>query len=955
MLLQYVARTSWWQLTKALDQTLPQELKEMTLDTYTKDKKEFIATRGDGQIEKYKISDYVHRMEYELKVIHEMGFNPYFLTVADFITRAREHHIAVGPWRGSAVGSLVSYLTGITNLDPLSYNLLFERFLNPARISLPDIDIDFDDEGRDQVEEYARARYGYDNVVKIGTFMTMSAKAAFKDVARVMWVWFDTANMISSLLTETDTDKKVNIMKSFENNEQLKTLLEHNTILKKTIDITQWLIGTIRQIGVHACGIVIGQGDVTDACPIQYSPQSKTKGDTNTIITQYDGKRIEETGLIKMDFLWLQNLSTIKHTIRIIIAQHKADNKILPDIFVSYINHTSFEPNIADPLVYSTIFQKGDTSGIFQFESPGMRKFLVQLQPDNIEDVIAMSALYRPGPMEFIPSFIRRKHGEEEIRYMSDDLYFTLSTLYGKDVAESDKLQLELDLKDILGVTYGVAVYQEQLMLLVQSMAGFSLAEADNLRKWVGKKIREVIAKIKIEFVDKCQKYRGYKSETALWVFEKMIEPAALYSFNKSHAAAYSVIAHQTAWLKTYYPVEFAAALLRSAETNTDELSKFINEIKMSGIHILTPDINESYNHVAALWWKVRLGFLSIKWVGLEIGETIEKERTLHGRYTSLTDFLKRCHTIINKKSLEGLAKAGALGERIDTQTALNHTDQLIEWSKSSVSIIASSGLFGGGFVEQSLDFLPKISAPRRMDRIIFEYDVFKTFVSSHPLDGMYEYIKSKYNLISMFKSLENAGEFKIVAMVTSIQRAKKKGFYIKVEDISDTLEFFVKESLDVKLFDILIIEWYKSKSIKWKKVTTIILDDLIAVATNAHKYNATETVYEIRLKRLWWAKIEHHLANPGSDFSSLDTSNEEGNAKEEYLTDVMVDSGHDDIQEDQDDTKSLILTLPDDINRITTIQQLLHQHPGQIALSLENTTYHVSEMGLKSIQQIIW
>jgi DNA polymerase III subunit alpha len=867
-ILSLVPITDGGVLTQELTKTEPSQLWELTRDTYTSAKTDFVTQYGSQQFGNYTVADYVHRLEYELKVVKEMWFNTYLLVVSDFITWAKDNHIPVGPGRGSAAWSLLTYCISITDVNPLEFWLLFERFLNPARVSLPDIDVDFDDERRSDVLNYVRNKYGQANVVNIGTFMSMSDKAAFKDVARVMGIPFDRSNQISKLFTEVNDKGVVDISASFEKNDELAMMLDADPKIKKTLEITLKLIWNIRQTWVHACGVVIGPGTVIDYVPVQLPP-NESDHDKWYTVTQFEGKFVEEAGLIKMDFLWLSNLTIIRHAIKIIIARHKQQWQPLPEIFQEYQDTTEFHPPIEDTKTFEMIFQRGDTSGVFQFESDGMRRFLVPLKPDRIEDILAMNALYRPGPMEFIPSFIKRKNGEEDIRYMGNDLHELLTKKYSKQVADEQEAKMTEDLQGILWVTYGIAVYQEQLMQLVQSMAWFSLAEADELRRGVGKKIKEVIMKVKAQFIDRAQEYHDYKPETATWTFEKMIEPAAMYSFNKSHAAAYALIAFQTAYLKAHYPIEFGAALLRSAETNTDELSKFINEMKLNGMIIQAPSINESYNHVAAIDHTIKLGFLSIKGVGDMIGEFIEQERQKSWVFTSLTDFLTRCATVVNRKSLEGLIKAWALDNFANTNTLLQNLELILEWTKSSQAMPSDGGLFGWWFVQNSLTLrtYPEMS---RIDRIKTEHSVFNAFVSQHPFDWLYPWIKSRNITLLSQITKENSGDFNLLCFVVHITRARKKWYFIKVEDITGQVEFFVKEVFDIKPFDIMIIEWYKGRSARMSKMIKTTLDDIIEQATRGNKYDASETVAYVKSKRLW-----------------ITTTNE----KSSLNTDVEVDS----------------------------------------------------------------
>jgi len=589
-IINLVKRTDKWKLSKKLQETSPDELKKLTEETYSSFKKQFIEKHKDTIIKetknhKFSLSDYIIRLEYELKVIKEMWYNTYFLIVQDYINWAKKNKIAVWPWRWSAAWSLLAYLIWITDIDPLEYDLLFERFLNPARVSMPDIDTDFEDIQRDRLIEYVSKKYWREKVANIWTYMTMAARAAFKDVARAMWIPFEEANKISELITEKTIEK------SLENNEALRELVENDDVLKQTFEYAKRLEWTVRQTWVHACWVIIAPESITEFTPVQHPPKPwwKEERDESRIVTQYDGHYLEDIWLLKMDFLWLRNLSIIKNTIKIIRARLQAKWKPLPEIFQKYFETMWFYPPLDDKKVYETVFQKGNTSGVFQFESDGMRRRLKELKPTNIDDIIAMVALYRPWPMDFIPSYIKRKHWEEKIEYLPEEVYNQLKEKYWEEIANEEKKKITEDLSPFMNVTYWIPIYQEQLMRIVQAMAGFSLGEADLLRRWIWKKIKEIIDKLKKEFIERAEKYKWYKPETATYVYEKMIEPAANYSFNKSHAACYAIIAYQTAWLKTHYPLEFHAALLRSIEENTDKLSKLIEELKLQWLflHIL--------------------------------------------------------------------------------------------------------------------------------------------------------------------------------------------------------------------------------------------------------------------------------------------------------------------------------------------------------------------------------
>jgi DNA-directed DNA polymerase III PolC len=836
-----LVKTSWrGALSKLLTEITPNELKELTLETYTPEKQQFIdqyITRSFGT---FTVADYMTRLEYELKVVKEMGYNTYFLIVQDFINRAKTHEIAVGPGRGSAAWSLMAWCVRITDVDPFPYGLLFERFLNPARISMPDIDVDFEDEKRYDVIRYVRQKYGEERFAHIGTFGTLAAKAAFKDVARTMGMPFDRANSITELISEKT------IKDSMKAREELQLVYDTDDLVKKSLDAAIKLEGNIRQTGVHACGMIIAPEDVRTYTSVQYPPNNTTEN--QAVVSQFDYHALEDLGLLKMDFLWLRTLSLIKNTIKIVKARMILAGQKLPQVLQSYFDTMTLDIPLDDPLPYLEVFQKGDTSGIFQFEWSGIRAFLVQLKASNIDDVSAMSALYRPGPLEFIPNYIKRKHGEEPVIYMSAELAQTLVITYGQQTMEDEKRKLEEDLGPILGNTYAIAVYQEQLMFLTQSMAWFSLAEADMLRRGIGKKIKAEIERIKGIFVTKSAEFRDYKPETSTYIYEKLIEPAASYSFNKSHAVAYALISYQTAWLKAHYPLEFNAALLRSEEENPEKLSQFISELQIQGYRVLPPHINESFTHVSAIESAIRLGFLSIKGVWYDVSEKIEKERRANGPYASLEDFLTRNSGIITKKTVESLAKAWAFQGMVDRKTILDNLQPILDWTKSG-GADTNAWLFWG-MLKPSLQ-LTKSPETSKMEKLLMEYDVFKTFVSGHPFDGLYQYCKKRFTLISAIKQTEQAGDIKILCFVKGIQRAKKKWFFVKVEDLSDEIEFFVKDFFDRQKFDILILEWYKSKSIRLSKVTRTSLEHLIAEATKAGKYDATETIADVKAKRL--------------------------------------------------------------------------------------------------------
>lgn len=568
----------------------------------------------------------MERIIFELHIMKTMGFPGYFLIVQDFIRAARDMGVIVGPGRGSAAGSAVAYCLGITNIDPIKYDLLFERFLNPDRISLPDIDVDFDDAGRQQVLEWVTEKYGADKVSHIVTFGSMAAKMAIKDVARVLKLELSEANRLAKMVPEAP---KMTLKKAYKENPDLeKEKQSLNPLISKTIQFAETLEGSIRQTGVHACGILISRDPLTDHIPIM-----PTEGES-LMTTQYDGHFVEPIGLIKMDFLGLRTLSIIKTCLDNI---KKSKHIVLNENEIPLDDEETFK-----------LFTRGDTTGLFQFESPGMKKHLRALQPNRFEDLVAMNALYRPGPMEYIPSFIRRKHGEEPIEY--------------------DHPMMEPYLKD----TYGITVYQEQVMLQSRALGLFTRGQSDTLRKAMGKKKFELLAELKGKFVEGCKnnpdfvqgaKEKGKDVEELVNKIWGDWEAFASYAFNKSHSVCYAYIAYQTGFLKAHYPAEFMAANLSNNLSDITKVTVFMDECKRMGLSVLAPDVNESYNDFTVnSHGQIRFGMAAIKGVGEAAVEKIIEEREKNGPYKDVYDFFERIdYKSVNKKTIENLVTAGGL------------------------------------------------------------------------------------------------------------------------------------------------------------------------------------------------------------------------------------------------------------------------------------------------------
>ncbi len=922
-LLQLTKITNRGTLSKKLQDLTPDELHEITLETYTKYKKEIIEKYKDTkeiawQTLEFSISTYIERLEYEMKVIKEMWFNWYFLIVSDFVRRAKKNNIVVWPWRWSGAWSLLARLIRITDIDPLPYALLFERFLNPARVSMPDFDIDFEDTQRFKVIEYVQQKYWSDKVSSIWTFMQMASKAAFKDAARTLWIPFERSNQISAIIP--DKTSLADAIKMQDENEELKTAYNSDEKIKQAIDFGSKLEWNMRQLWVHACGIIISPEKVTTYTPTQY-----IKEDDHTLVSQYDWPTLETIWILKMDFLWLRNLSVIKNCIKIIKKKHEKENVELPDMFKEFFENTSFQPPIDDKYTYDKVFKEWDTTGIFQFEWNWMRRFLIKLEPNSINDLVAMNALYRPWPMEFIPTYIDRKHWREKINYMYPELKEILEKEYWNDTVIEEGRKLEEDLQPIMNLTYWIAVYQEQLIFLVQAMAWFSLAEADILRRWVGKKKKDVIEKIKKEFIKRCKDYKEYKKETSQMIYEKMIEPAAFYSFNKSHSVCYAMIAYETAYLKAHYPVEFYAALIRSVEQDTDELSNYIYETQQHWINVLAPNINYSFNHVAAISNEIRLGFLCIKWLWFEIGESFQEERKKNWPFPSLEDFLKRCQSAINKKSLEWLIKSWALDDFYDRGTLLQNVEYILDWTKWSQNV--NQWLFGMESMVTKLE-LKKHKETTMMEKLMMEQEVFKAFVSANPLDGLYPYLK-KFSFISQFQNTENFWPFIITGYINEIQRAKKKWFFIKVEDISGKMEIFTKDTLDFKKFDILIISWYKWRSTSIDKIIRTSRESLVKQAWE--KYDPEMTVVKAKGLRFWEIK---------KAFEETKMEKKPELAKEEII-----------IEEEE----NLSFKLPDKIEKINEMVSIINEYKWEIQVQIGNKEVSLNEEWLHKIKALLY
>ena len=705
-------------LDKKLTDTSPEELKALSLTYYSEEKREILKTLSQD------IQDKIERVEYELVVVHEMWFDAYFLIVSDYINWARNNWVPVWPWRWSAAWSLMAYLSWITDIDPLPYKLLFERFLNPARVSMPDIDTDFADSGRDKVVEYCRKKYWADHVAQICTFGTFAARAAVKDVWRVMWIPFQEMNELAKLIPEKPGTK---LKWALEDSVEFKEAYNNNSKYREIIDNALKIEWNVRQIWVHACAVIIAPKPMTNFTALQHPPK-----DSESIVTQYSAYPLEDLWLLKMDFLWLRNLTIIKRAQKII----KNNKWFDVDILKIDLN----QKEVLD------IFCAWDTTWVFQFESDWMRKYLIDLAPDKFEDLIAMVSLYRPGPLAYIPTYVDVKHWRKQIQYLTPELRQKLEEKwYSNEEIEEEWRKLIEDLWPILDITYWIAVYQEQLMFLVQYMAWFSLWEADLLRRWVWKKKIEVIEALKKEFIEKWEKFRNYKPETTDYIYTEMIMPAANYSFNKSHAACYAFIAYQTAYLKAYYRTEFLTSLMVSDEENMDRVILEVAECESKWISVLPPSVNESMKHFTYIDDKnIRFWLKALKWVwDWPIDKIIEVRGTLWRNFENLEEFINLCwKEVINKKSLEALIWSWAMDTLWVRKQMIDSIDAMIKYSRRNEKEKNSSQMWLFDWLDDFEDKLELVQTKEYSyeEKLLKEKEILWIFVSGHPLDWLKTY-----------------------------------------------------------------------------------------------------------------------------------------------------------------------------------------------------------------------
>ncbi len=739
-------------------------------------------------------SEIEERIQFELFTISSMGFAGYFLIVSDFIRAGRDLGVYVGPGRGSAAGSVVAYCIAITNIDPIKYNLLFERFLNPDRKSMPDIDTDFDDAGRAKVIDYVVQKYGRNQVAQIITFGTMAAKMSIKDVARVLDLPLSEANFLAKMVPERPGIELNRVMTApiegekglkdkeglnndeLENVKKLREIAKGTDLLAKVLKEAMALEGSVRSTGIHAAGIIIAPRDLSEIIPVA------TSKETELLITQFEGTLIESAGVIKMDFLGLKNLTILKDALELIRKQEGLT--------------LSLDDLPLDDKETLELFQRGETNGIFQFESPGMQSNIMRLKPDKFEDLIAMNALYRPGPMAYIPNYVARKHGREAVTY---DLPV---------------------MEEILKETYGITVYQEQVMLLSQKLAGFTKGEADTLRKAMGKKDKYTLDKMKPRFLEGCEANKHPKS-----ICEKIWtdwEAFAQYAFNKSHSTCYALVAFQTAYLKAHYPAQYMAAVLTNSQNAIDRITFFIQECRKMGLEVLGPDINDSdFQFSVNKSGQIRFGLGAIKGLGEKAVETIMEERNKGGRFETIYDFIRRINSrTVSKKSIEVLVQSGAFdgfshisrGQYFATypNDRVTGIERLLKYGNDFQNQQFSSqpSLFAGTVTADIAEpVLPSLDAWSSTTKLQMEKEVIGFYISGHPLDQFAREVESfcDHKLVSLSdpstKSFTSAGI--VIEAAHRISKAGKSFGTLTLEDYSGTYAFtlFSEDYLKFKHF----------------------------------------------------------------------------------------------------------------------------------------------------------
>ncbi|MEK7673310.1 MAG: DNA polymerase III subunit alpha [Patescibacteria group bacterium] len=696
--------------------------------------------------------NYNERLEFELKTVHDMGFDTYFLIVHDFVNYAKEKGVVVGPGRGSAAGSILSWVLRITDLDPILHGLFFERFLNPERVSMPDIDIDFADNRRDEILQYVIQKYGRENVAQIITFGTMAPRAAVRDVGRALGYPYQEVDVLAKIVPPPVLGKHIPLKTSIVESPDLKHAYNTDQRAKLLLDYAMKMEGSVRHSGTHACAVVISEKNLNEYTALQYG----TRGERE-IVTQYSMKPIEELGLLKMDFLGLKNLTVIEQTQKI-VEQTRGIKIDIEKLSLELEDAETFK-----------LLQRAETTGVFQLESAGMRRYLKELKPTSFNDIVAMGALYRPGPMEWIPDYIKGKHNPDSVKY------------------------LDKSFKSILAPTYGVAVYQEQILQIARDFAGFSLGQADMLRKAVGKKIPALLAEQREKFVEGAVA-NGHAEKFAREVFEKVVEPFAGYGFNKAHAVCYGLIAYQTAYLKAHYQVEFMTALLCGDAGNTDRVVLEIKECNEMGIAVLPVSINKSFANFTPEGEKaIRFGLMAIKGVGEASIEQIVKIRESGGPFKTLEDITRRVPAqILNKKLIQAMAYSGALDEFGNRKQIAENYDEISKFAKAAQDniLIGQTDIFGL-LSDNDADVgnlkLRPVARISTLQELKMEKDYLGLYVSGHPFAGLKDYLSKKGHMIGNLTKKHIGKPVKLIGLISGMKKfITKTGGHIVIFVVED-------------------------------------------------------------------------------------------------------------------------------------------------------------------------
>jgi len=864
---------------------------------------------------------YKERLNYELNMVENMGFSTYFLIVHDFVRFAKSENIAVGPGRGSAAGAIIAYSLGITELDPIYHGLFFERFLNPERISMPDIDIDFADNKRQLVLDYVVEKYGRSNVSQIITFGTMTAKAVVRDVGRALGYPYVEIDRLAKMVPQPILGKHAPLAESIKEDPDMKNEYETNERSKRSLDFAIQLEGTVRHAGTHACAVVISEKPLIEYTPLQRA----TGGEEQDVVTQYSMKPLEEIGLLKMDFLGLKNLTIIEKT--------KKLAKRMKDVVIDLE-----DMNMEDKKTFK-LLQKADTTGVFQLESSGMRRYLKELKPSKFEDIVAMGALYRPGPMDWIPDYIRGKHNPNKVKY------------------------LHKSFESVLSETYGVAVYQEQILQIARDFAGFSLGEADILRKAVGKKIPKLLAEQREKFVEGSVK-EGHKEKFAREVFEKVIEPFAGYGFNKAHAACYGLIALQTAYLKAHFPTEFMTALMCSDYGDTDRIVLEINECEEMGVNVLPPSINESFGNFTMVEdKKIRFGLMAIKGIGEgPVKEIIDARQKTGEPFKDIEDFCRRVSfSVINKKMVQALALSGAFDEFGDRKQISESYEEISKYARyvQESQAQGQTDIFGA-LVDQGVEaeqdfYLKDVPKSTELERLKWEKDFLGLYVSNHPLHGLQKYLKKKGSLVSELSVKQVGRPVKAVGLITNVRKIlTRAGTYMAtftLEDPTGRVEATVFPKMYHQLSplivedQVVVLEGKFDKrrdnyQIMCQNLKKVSLDVMIKKAKELHSYKPEE-----KFNR--YIPMISELLAPDSD--------EEEGMKDFDVSGVKIKKGEVFGKPEEGETKDdspaddYVIELPSGINAklLSKIKELLTKHKGE-----RNVVLHIpSQKSLKRIK----